>query len=218
MPDSIIKHVPYCIQSPRLIIRCYNPSDAHLLKQSVDQSLAELKIWMPWAKYEPTSIEAKVQRLRLMRGQFDLDQDYTYGIFNLEQNFLIGGTGLHKRGAPDTLEIGYWIHSKHVGLGYASEVAQSLTQVAFESLGAQAVEIRCAPDNLASAAIPEKLGFSLDQRLFQNETTPTGEPRDTLVWRLSQQEFNFSQFKQIPLRLWDARGQERSQNPNGTLV
>ena len=40
---------PYRIETERLVIRCWNPADAPLLKEAIDSSLEELQAWMPWA-------------------------------------------------------------------------------------------------------------------------------------------------------------------------
>jgi len=198
--------IPYRIQSERLIIRCYSPSDAPLLKRSVDESLEQLKIWMPWACYEPTNLAAKVQRLRLMRSQFDLDQDYTMGAFDLTESILIGGTGLHKRGEIGSLEIGYWVHSAYQNQGYATEITRALTQVAFDYHHVKRLEIRCDPDNLASAAVPRKLGFEHEATLKQRDTTPAGQIRDTMIWSLFRPNYQQAPWRYFDLKVWDVCG------------
>ncbi len=186
--------IAYRIQTPRLILRCYQPTDAPLLKQSVDQSLEHLLPWMPWAQFEPTPLSAKIERLRLMRGQFDLDQDYTYGIFNLAENFLIGGCGLHKRSGEGVLEIGYWLHVDHCGKGYALETSQALTQVGFYHMGVDRIEIRCDPVNLSSQAIPRKLGYCHLETLKDHDKTTDGRLRDTMVWAMTCSDFEAAQW------------------------
>ncbi len=195
------------MQSDRLIIRCYEPVDAPLLKRSVDESLALLKIWMPWAIHEPTSLAAKVQRLRLMRSQFDLDQDYTMGAFDLGESVLIGGTGLHKRGEVGSLEIGYWVHSAYQNQGFATEITRTLAQLAFDFHGIQRLEIRCDPDNLASAAVPRKLGFEHEATLKQRDKTPAGQIRDTMIWSLFKLDFLQVPWRKDSLQVWDVCGQ-----------
>jgi RimJ/RimL family protein N-acetyltransferase len=198
--------IPYRIQSDRLIIRCYSPSDAPLLKRSVDESLEQLKLWMPWASHEPTSLAAKVQRLRLMRSQFDLDQDYAMGAFNLTESVLIGSTGLHKRAEVGSLEIGYWVHSAYQNQGFATEMTQTLAQLAFEYHGIQRLEIRCDPDNLASAAVPRKLGFEHEATLKQRDKTPAGLIRDTMIWTLFQPNYLQAPWRNPDLQVWDVCG------------
>lgn len=50
----------YKIETDRLIIRCYQPSDAIMFKQAIDSCIDHLLPWMPWAKDEPENIESKV--------------------------------------------------------------------------------------------------------------------------------------------------------------
>ena len=40
---------PGPIRTPRLVLRCWQPGDAALLKEAVDDSLRALQRWMPWA-------------------------------------------------------------------------------------------------------------------------------------------------------------------------
>jgi len=122
----------YRIETERLVIRCYDPKDAILLKNAIDKSLDHLRPWMPWAHNEPESLEIKTARLRKYRGQFDLGIDYVFGIFNKEETILIGSTGLHTRPGEEAREIGYWIHQHHINKGYATEAAKALTIVGFE--------------------------------------------------------------------------------------
>lgn len=198
--------VPYQIRTPRLLIRCYHPLDAPLLKTAVDESLIHLRHWMPWAQYEPTSLEVKVQRLRMMRGQFDLDQDYTYGIFSADQQRLLGGTGLHKRLGPRALEIGYWIHVRETGQGYATEVAAALVKTAFECTKVDWLEIRCDPNNLASLAVPRKLGFVHEATLRKRDLTPLNQPRDTMIWTIFREDYLNSELTKQELEWQDACG------------
>ena len=65
----------YRIETARLVLRCWRPEDGAALKTAVDASLDHLRPWMPWAASEPQEVEAKVERLRRVRGEFDLGQN-----------------------------------------------------------------------------------------------------------------------------------------------
>ena len=54
----------------------------------------------------------------------------------------------------------------------------------------RAVQIRCDPNNHASAAIPKRLGYVHRTTLRKNATTTGGAPRDTQVWKLRQDEWD----------------------------
>ena len=92
-----VRTPPYRIETERLVIRCYEPEDAPLLKAAVDSSIEHLLPWMPWARFEPQSLDEKVELCRMFRGQFDLDENYVYAIFTPDETEQLGGSGFHKR-------------------------------------------------------------------------------------------------------------------------
>jgi RimJ/RimL family protein N-acetyltransferase len=174
----------YRIETPRLVIRCWSPTDAPKLGRAVEENIEHLRPWMPWIQREPLTLDQRVDVLRSMRGQFDLGTDVIYGIFDPAEEQVLGGTGLHPRCGEGGLEIGYWIHVAHVGRGLATEAAAALTRVALEVHQVDRVEIHCGPNNPRSAAVPRKLGFTLEATLRRRFTTGAGEPRDTMIWSL----------------------------------
>lgn len=58
----------YRIHTRRLVLRCWHPSDAALLKAAIDANLDHLRPWLPWAQHEPEDLQAKIERLRQFRG------------------------------------------------------------------------------------------------------------------------------------------------------
>lgn len=196
----------YCVRTERTVIRCWNPSDAVLLKEAIDSSLDHLRPWMPWAEQEPTEVEAKVELLRSFRGRFDLGQDFTYGIFDPDEKRVLGGTGLHTRIGQGALEIGYWIRADCINRGLATEAAAALTRVAFEVNQVNRVEIHCDPSNVRSAAVPRKLGFTHEATLRQRVPGRGGALRDDMVWTLLRSEYPESPAARCSIEAYDAIG------------
>ena len=196
----------YCIKTARTIIRCWNPVDAPLLIAAIEASLDHLRPWMPWAKFEPETVAAKADRLRRMRGEFDLNKDYIYGIFNLAENKVLGGTGLHTRIGDDALEIGYWIHAAHIGKGLATEISAALTKVAFEVHKVKRMEIHCDPQNRASASVPRKLGYAHEATLRERATSGDDTPCDSMIWSLFAAEYPDSPAADAEIAAFDAIG------------
>jgi RimJ/RimL family protein N-acetyltransferase len=176
------------------VIRCWDPRDAPLLKEAIDSSLGHLLPWMPWARNEPQTLAEKVELLREFRGQFDLGSDAIYAIFDAAEQRVLGGTGLHPRIGPGGLEIGYWIRADAVGQGFATEATAAMTRIAFELADIERVEIRCAPANRPSAAIPPKLGYTLRE---------TGEE---LVFAMERGDFPASPSAAARLAAYDVVG------------
>lgn len=173
------------------MIRCWETRDAPLLKEAIDTSLDHLRPWMPWAHEEPQSLDRKVELLHDFRGRFDAGSDFVYGVFSRGEERVLGGTGLHRRVGDDAFEIGYWVRSDAVGLGYATEAAAALTQVAFTVSGAERVEIHVDPRNVASCRIPRKLGYVEEARLRRRlpPIVPGGPKRDVLIFSMLAEEF-----------------------------
>jgi len=196
----------YCIHTQRLVIRCWKPEDAALLNQAVKESQEHLKPWMPWASGEIPSLQERIGWLRTCRGNMDLDHDFIYGIFDPEEKRVLGGTGLHTRLGKGALEIGFWIHKDFINQGYATEVSAALTKVAFEIMQVNRVEIHCDPENVRSAAVPPKLGYTLEAILKQRVETGEGTWRDSMIWTLTAGEYPTSPAASAQIEAFDVIG------------
>jgi RimJ/RimL family protein N-acetyltransferase len=188
----------YRITTDRLVIRCWDPADAPLLKEAVDSSLEHLRPWMPWAAAEPTTLEQKADLLRTFADQFTRDEDAVYGIFDATEERVLGGTGFHPRIAANAREIGYWIRADAIGRGLASESTAALTRVGFEVEGLRRIEIHCDAANVRSAAIPRKLGYT---------DTGARDGRGHLVFRIERSEYPGSPSAAAALTAYDAAGE-----------
>ena len=180
LPDQIV--------TARLVMRPWNVADAPALKALIDANLDHLRAWMPWAMNEPSPIDVLEKRIEGFQANVRDGTDFGVGILLGDE--AIGGAGLHRRGGADTLEIGYWMSAPHTGRGYASEAAMALTRLAFSMPHVGRVQIRCDPRNAASASVPRRLGFAHMATLNAESLTPTGEPRDTMVWQISRADFH----------------------------
>ena len=205
MSDSNIFNPAYRIETQRLVVRSYEPTDAQLLANSVSESVEHLKAWMPWVHAEPEPFDVKVERVKRFRGMFDLQQDYVYGIFNKDGTRQLGGTGLHTRLGEEQLEIGYWIHKDFINQGLVTESTAALVKVAFEIVHIHRVEIHCDPGNFASASIPRKLGFTHEGTL-RAKTRFLDRWSDSMVWGLLDNQYLSSPSSKAVIRVYDARG------------
>lgn len=195
----------YQILTERLLLRPWDPADAPRLKNAIAASREHLKPWMPWARDEEP-LQAYVNRLRTFRGNFDLGQDFIYAIFNRAGDQVLGGSGLHTRIGLRAREIGYWIHVDYTNQGLATECAAALTRVAFEIEGVDRVEIHCAPGNLASAAIPLKLGYEHEATLRRRTFWSDEEVEDSMIWTLFANQYLASPATSYPIEAYDAMG------------
>jgi RimJ/RimL family protein N-acetyltransferase len=201
---------PYRIETARVVIRCYEPTDAPMLKEAIDSSLDHLRPWMPWAAAEPQPLEQKVELLRIFRGEFDLGRNFAYGVFEPDESRLLGGAGLHPRGGEGSLEIGYWIRADAIGRGLATEVTAVLTRAGFEQSGLARVDVQVDPANVRSMNVPRKLGFVEEGRLRRrlDPHEDDGPRRDSLMFTMLAEELAGSPCIEYGYRAYDALGRE----------
>jgi RimJ/RimL family protein N-acetyltransferase len=196
----------YRVVTSRTVLRCYNPADAPLLSAAAEASQEHLLPWMPWASEMP-DLQARIAQLRSFRAQFDRGESFVYGIFDPSESRVLGGCGLHLRVGPNAREIGYWIHKDFINQGYATEIAAALTKVAFEVDEVGRVEIHCAHDNVRSAAVPRKLGYTLEATLRERSVLPDGV-HDSLIWSLLAREYPATPCAQAEIQAFDAMGRK----------
>jgi RimJ/RimL family protein N-acetyltransferase len=203
-----VRTAPYRIETERLVIRCYDPTDAPLLVEAVTSSLEHLRPWMPWIRFEPQSVEQRVEFCREARAGFDADENYTYGVFARDESRLLGGSGLHPRGGPASLEIGYWVRSDALRQGIATEITAVLARAAFEHCGVERVDVQIDPDNERSAGVPRKLGFTLEGTLRRRleAKDAAGPRRDSMLFTMVREELAASPCLAYDYAAYDARG------------
>lgn len=140
---------------------------------------------MPWAQAMPTP-EELLAVLVAGEAAFDADQEWDYTVYELVSDALVGGAGMRRRAGPNILEIGYWISSDRTGRGYATAATKTLTEVAFTLIpGIQRIEIHMDKANVASAAVPRKLGFRLDHEEVR-QVEALGHTGHGFVWVLDR--------------------------------
>ncbi len=150
--------LPERFEDGEILIRRLQPADAPAVVAAVTANLEHLRPWMPWIAFEPQTVEQRVELIRQWEREWLDGGDVVLGIF--EGDRPVGGTGLHRRIGPRGLEIGYWISHDRQRRGLATRATSCLTTGAFRVAGITHVEVHCDEANLASARVPERLGFT----------------------------------------------------------
>ena len=180
--------LPPEIPTPRLVLRRWRKTDAAVLKATLDANLEYLQAWLPWAMVEPSPLDVLEARLDLFARQFDAGEQWLFGIWSRPGGDLLGGTGLHPRIGEDGLELGYWLQRQATGRGFMTEAADALTRLALQQPGIERVQIRCDPENAASAGVPRRLGYRHLRTIPNATIKPSGAPRDSMVWEMTRDE------------------------------
>lgn len=136
----------------------YTQQNAAEVFRVVKENYDHLYRWSPWLD-ENYSLERAEAFAKLSVKQFANREAMPVCI--IYKNEIIGGTGLGNfNWEYKTTEIGYWLAKKHNGKGFVTKSCRKLLEYAFGELGLNRAVIKCAPENVKSCAIPEKLGFT----------------------------------------------------------
>lgn len=181
--NPILIEFPEEFSTERLVIRMPKPGDGKAVHEAINASIDELKPWMPFAQKEQSEQEVEVN-IRQSYLAFLKREDLRLLVFLKETGQFIASSGLHRIDwAIPKFEIGYWIDSRFSGKGYMTEAVEGITNFAFQELLARRVEIRCDEKNIKSRAIPERLGYSLEGTLKNDDLTPDKkELRSTCIY------------------------------------
>ena len=85
-------------------------------------------------------------------------------------------------------EIGYWLREEFQHRGIMTESVRALINFGFSELGLNRIQIKCAPGNIRSNKIPQRLGFTLEGVERDSEFVSEGVFRDAKVWSLLKRD------------------------------
>jgi RimJ/RimL family protein N-acetyltransferase len=173
--------------SPLTLVR-WSPTAVDEVLEAVRSSFAELQQWMHWAQTMPTREQ---QRKALAEGTvaFDAGTDFQFVFREAAADACVGGGGVSRRVGPGAVEIGYWVRSDRHSRGYATRATEVMTDAAFTYLAdVDRVEIHMDCANIASARIPEKLGYRL-LRTEPREKLAPGHTGKGYVWQQRRDEW-----------------------------
>ncbi|RFB10232.1 N-acetyltransferase [Bacillus sp. HNG] len=181
--NPMLIEFPEEFTTERLIIRMPKPGDGKVVHDAIKVSINELKPWMPFAQKEQSEQDVELN-IRESHLSFLKREDLRLLVFLKETGEFVASSGLHRIDwAVPKFEIGYWIDSRFSGKGYMTEAVKGIADFAFNELNARRVEIRCDEKNRKSRAIPQKLGFTLEAILKNDDVSPeTNELRNTCIY------------------------------------
>lgn len=150
------------IDSPRLILRRWQPDDAEaLFRYASDAKVSELALWD-----RHTSVEMSREVIE----KFFIPNPHTFAITDKTKGEPIGCIGIVPEGnehydiSEREREVGYWLGRPHWGKGITTEALKALIRYCRDTLALKSLIITTDERNVASQRVAEKCGFSLIDR------------------------------------------------------
>jgi len=126
----------------------------------VKDNYERLHEWMTWCN-EDYSLASAAEFID--SAQAVSEQDAGLALIIIVDGKIAGGIGVHNVSLQDrSAESGYWIGEKYAGKGIVTRSANELLDHAFNVMQMNRMAIKCAPENLRSRAVAERLGFVLE--------------------------------------------------------
>ena len=187
--QPILIDLPTELCADRVVVRPYRPGDGAAVFEAVDESREHLRPWMPWVDAHQTVDDSEAFARRSAAAWLGRE-DFPVGIWSCDGARLLGSSGLHVRSwEVPHFEVGYWLRRSEEGHGYVSETVRLLARLAFETFGANRLDLRCDARNERSAAVARRLGFVQEATLRSNARDHFGTLRDTLLFALTSGDY-----------------------------
>lgn len=165
--------LPMPILTERLELRPFTAADVN--DMYAYQGLAEVARFL----YRPPRTRERCAELIADSGtatRWEADGDSaTLAICQRDQPGVIGEVAVTLASAyARQIEIGWILHPRSEGRGYATEAARALAVMAFDELGAHRIYARLDTGNTASVRLCERLGMRREAHLIENDLEAEG--------------------------------------------
>lgn len=179
LPPLPPSRLPERLVGTRVVLDRHRVEMAEELFALVEKDRAHLAENLHWPDHM-LSVDDERDYLRRSVMDWDACQQHNY-VMRAPDGEIAGIVGTHNLSWSDACgEIGYWIASWFQGRGMVTEAVRLIEAEMF-AIGFHRIEIRCDPDNVKSAAIPQRLGYRLEGHLREDDWRPP-KWRDTLIY------------------------------------
>jgi len=175
-----------------LSLKLLTLKDSGDLFKLVSKNKDHLKKWMPWVKTSKKVTDTE-NFIRMALVNFANNKGPQCGV--MIQGKLGGIVGLHPIDSVNKKTLlGYWLGREYTGYGIMTECCRTLIDYAFKEFEINKISIRAGMNNVKSKAIPERLGFSHEGILRENEWVDNRFV-DHTVYSLLRSEWNVSEIR-----------------------
>lgn len=161
-------------------------NDAEHIFKAVDSQREYLGEWLPFVEFTK-SVKDSLDYVNSVVTMPEGCKEWQFSVF-CGDDFagLAGFKGTDRLNRKS--EIGYWLKEEFQHRGIMTETVRALMKFGFSELGLNRIQIKCAPENVKSNKIPQRLGFTLEGIERESEFVKEGVFRDANVWSLIKKD------------------------------
>ncbi|CEN35593.1 GNAT family N-acetyltransferase [Capnocytophaga cynodegmi] len=169
-----------------LYLKLVKLSDASDIFNTIDHQREYLGEWLPFIPFIK-EVADEENFLKSVLETMEHTKEYVFCI--RKDGKFVGLIGFIKPDiANQKTEIGYWISKDYQKQGIVTQATKRLCEFAFNDLGMNRVQLRCAVGNLPSKSIPKRLGFTFEGIERHGERVSEGVFRDLEVYSILKSE------------------------------
>ncbi len=163
-------------------IRPYRSEDVEALAAAVQESIDDLRRWLPWVHEEYGRDDAR-SWVESREQAWDDGEAYSFAIVRPDGSApeekadgiagepddgrrFLGGVGINRIDPQNRLgNVGYWVRTRAAGQGVATTAVRLAARMGFERIGLRRLELLVSVENEASQRVAEKVGARREGRL-----------------------------------------------------
>ncbi|WP_372473428.1 GNAT family N-acetyltransferase [Capnocytophaga sp. ARDL2] len=170
-----------------LYLELIKVSDSETIFNIINTQREYLGEWLPFVQY----IKEVADEENFIKSALEtMEQTKEYVFCIRKDGRLVGLISFIKPDiANQKTEIGYWISKDYQKQGIVTQATKRLCEFAFNELGMNRVQLRCAVGNLPSKGIPKRLGFTFEGIERHGERVSEGIFRDLEVYSKLKDKF-----------------------------
>jgi len=155
-------------------IRPYRSEDVAPLTAAVQESIDDLRRWMPWAHEEYGREEAR-SWIESRGPAWTNEEAYSFAVVRSDQpaagegadriteeadgQQFLGGVGINRIDEQNRVgNVGYWVRTRATGREVATTAVRLVARFGFERVGLGRLELFVSVENEASQRVAEKVG------------------------------------------------------------
>lgn len=163
-----------------LILKELELSDAEYIFKAIDSQREYLGKWLPFVEFTK-SVKDSLDYVNSVVTMPEGCKEWQFSVFcGGDFAGLVGFKGTDRLNMKS--EIGYWLKEEFQHRGIMTESVRALIKFGFSELDLNRIQIKCAPENVKSNKIPQRLGFTLEGIERESEFVKEGVFRNANVW------------------------------------
>jgi RimJ/RimL family protein N-acetyltransferase len=166
------------VETRRLVLRPFREADLDAYTAVLQSPQVRASLHLP----DDIGREHAWQQMAMWLGQWELRGTGQWALEEKSSGAFVGRAGLH---CPERIdwpgvEVGWALHPRHWGKGYATEAGGAAVDYAFANCGVDTLYSVILPENRASQGVARRLGFEP----WQERVLSFFPSMPHVVWRL----------------------------------